>query len=57
MTEGLPLMEAKKQSIWLAAGLRTPFARVDGPLANRDSLALSVPILRAMAEQASGDLL
>ena len=49
-------MEAKKQSIWLAAGLRTPFARVDGPLANRDSLALSVPILRAMAEQASGPI-
>ena len=49
-------MKAEKQSIWLAAGLRTPFARVDGPLANRDSLALSVPVMRAMAEQASGPI-
>ena len=29
-------------SIWLAAGLRTPFVRVDGPFAARDSLTLSV---------------
>ena len=49
-------MKAEKQSIWLAAGLRTPFARVDGPLANRDSLALSVPVMRAMAEQVSGPI-
>ena len=27
------------QAIWLAAGLRTPFVAVDGPFANRDSLA------------------
>src|ERR1700704_7170505 len=34
--------------LWLAAGLRTPFARVDGPLAPLDAVALSVPVLRAM---------
>jgi len=37
--------------IWLAAGLRTPFLRVDGPFAKRDALALSVPVARAMAEE------
>src|SRR5712691_10182461 len=34
--------------LWLAAGLRTPFARVDGPLAPLDAVALSVPVMRAM---------
>ena len=40
--------------VWLAAGLRTPFVRVDGALAMRDSLALSVPVVQAMAKQVSG---
>ena len=34
--------------IWLAAGLRTPFARVDGPLAGLGAIELSVPVMRAM---------
>src|SRR6267154_4392379 len=34
--------------IWLAAGLRTPFARVDGPLARLDAVELSLPVVRAM---------
>jgi len=41
-------------AVWLAAGLRTPFARVDGPLAQRDSLGLSVPVVKAMAAQVRG---
>src|SRR6202451_111597 len=41
-------------AVWLAAGLRTPFVGVDGPFAGRDSLALSVPVVQAMAPQASG---
>jgi acetyl-CoA C-acetyltransferase len=36
--------------IWLAAGLRTPFTKVDGSLARRDAIDLSVPVLQAMAE-------
>ena len=36
--------------LWLAAGLRTPFARVDGPLARLDAVKLSVPVMRAMTE-------
>ena len=34
--------------IWLAAGVRTPFARVDGPLARLDAVKLSLPVMRAM---------
>jgi len=40
-----------KPDIWLAAGLRTPFARVNGPLAGRDALQLSVPVVKAMLDQ------
>jgi acetyl-CoA C-acetyltransferase len=42
--------------IWLAAGQRTPFVRVDGPFAKRDALALSVPVARAMAEETAGPI-
>jgi acetyl-CoA C-acetyltransferase len=40
----------------LAAGLRTPFVAVDGPFAGRDALALSVPVVQAMAQQANGPI-
>jgi len=36
---------------WLVAGVRTPFARVDGPLRKRDTISLSVPVAEAMAKQ------
>jgi acetyl-CoA C-acetyltransferase len=38
-----------ERPIWLAAGVRTPFTRVDGGLAKRDAIEMSVPVLRAMA--------
>ncbi len=44
------------QAIWLATGLRTPFAAVDGPFVDRDSLTLSVPVVQAMARQVSGPI-
>ena len=47
-------MSADEPAIWLAAGLRTPFVGVDGPFAHRDSLALSVPLVQAMAARVSG---
>jgi acetyl-CoA C-acetyltransferase len=47
-------MADNKQTIWLVAGVRTPFVGVDGPFAQRDSLTLSVPVVQAMAERASG---
>jgi acetyl-CoA C-acetyltransferase len=40
--------------IWLAAGVRTPFAKVDGPLANFDAIELSVPVARHMVDQLKG---
>ncbi len=49
-------MTSNERTVWLVAGVRTPFVRVDGPLAQRDSLALSVPVVRAMAEGASGPI-
>jgi len=36
------------KSLWLAAGLRTPFAKVDGALAGRGAIDLSVPVVQAM---------
>jgi acetyl-CoA C-acetyltransferase len=42
-----------EQTIWLGAGLRTPFVGVDGPFAHHDSLALSAPLVQAMARLAS----
>ncbi len=44
------------QNVWLVAGLRTPFVAVDGPFAGRDSLGLSVPVVKAMAWQVSGSI-
>ncbi|HEX4477377.1 MAG TPA: hypothetical protein VH142_19940, partial [Polyangiaceae bacterium] len=41
-------------TIWLAAGLRTPFTKVDGGLAKRDAVSLGVPVLQAMASIPSG---
>ncbi len=52
-----PTVNAEKTSqrnVWIAVGVRTPFLRVDGPLLLRDSLTVSVPVARAMAEQVTG---
>lgn len=43
-------------AVWLVAGVRTPFVGVDGPFARRDSLALSVPVVQAMAQRACGPI-
>src|SRR3984893_4248248 len=40
--------------IWLAAGVRTPFAKVDGALAAFDAIELSVPVARHMVDQLKG---
>src|SRR5687768_10721048 len=41
---------------WIVAGVRTPFAKVDGTLRAHDAAALSVPVVKAMAAQlAAGD--
>lgn len=43
-----------RKNLWLAAGVRTPFAKVDGPLAKRDAIGLSVPVVQAMCGQLKG---
>ena len=39
---------AGKPDIWFAAGVRTPFAKAGGPLARKDALDLSIPVVKAM---------
>ena len=43
-----------RNEIWLAAGVRTPFAKVDGALSRFDAIELSVPVAQAMVEQLKG---
>jgi hypothetical protein len=40
--------------IWLAAGVRTPFAKVDGALSNYDAIELSMPVARHMVDLLNG---
>ncbi|HET6555596.1 MAG TPA: acetyl-CoA C-acyltransferase [Dyella sp.] len=39
-----------RHPVWLAAGVRTPFSKVDGALASHDAIALSVPVVRHMLD-------
>ena len=43
-------------TVYLAAGKRTPFTRVDGPLAKSEIVALSGHVLRAMAAKLRGPI-
>jgi len=49
-------MTMTDRPIWLAAGLRTPFVRIDNVYAARDSLSLSVPVVQAMAANVKGGI-
>jgi len=40
--------------IWLLPGLRTPFAKSDGPLRSYDAIELSIPVVQAMVGQLAG---
>jgi acetyl-CoA C-acetyltransferase len=40
--------------VWLACGVRTPFAKVDGALGRLDAIELSVPVAQAMVERLKG---
>src|SRR5476649_2712570 len=46
---------SSRTQIWLAAGVRTPFAKIDGPLASFDAIALSVPLAEYMIGLLDGD--
>lgn len=45
-----------KPGIWFAAGVRTPFAKIDGALGGFDAIALSVPVAQHMIDQLAGAL-
>src|SRR5215218_8258804 len=45
---------ASSPTLWLAAGVRTPFAKVDGPLARLDAIELSVRVVRHMLGELRG---
>src|SRR6187402_3525461 len=47
-------MTRTTRQVWLASGVRTPFARVDGALRAMDAVELSVPVAQAMAAQVQG---
>ena len=47
-------MPTLTKPVWFACGVRTPFAKVDGALAELDALELSVPVARAMLERLGG---
>ncbi len=42
------------ETIWLLAGLRTPFARSDSSLASYDAIEFSIPVVQAMIAQLDG---
>ena len=46
-----------KPDVWLASGVRTPFAKAGGALARKDALDLSVPVVKAMLAKARPDLI
>jgi acetyl-CoA C-acetyltransferase len=43
-----------RPEVWLAAGVRTPFAKVDGALSRFDAIELSVPVAKAMIGKLDG---
>ena len=43
-----------RQDVYFASGVRTPFTKVDGPLAGLDAIALSVPVVRHMLGTLAG---
>ena len=45
---------AIEPEVWFAAGVRTPFAKVDGLLDKFDAIGLSVPVVRHMIDSLGG---
>lgn len=42
------------EEYWLVSGLRTPFAKVDGDLAHRNAIEMSIPVVEQMVRQVDG---
>ena len=49
-------MQRFARKTYIASGLRTPFARGGGALADHDAISLSVPLVQAMSAKARPDL-
>ncbi|WP_241230436.1 acetyl-CoA C-acyltransferase [Sphingomonas koreensis] len=49
-------MQRSHKKIFVASGLRTPFGRGGGALADHDAISLSVPLVQAMAAKTRPDL-
>ena len=43
-----------KNDVWLAAGVRTPFAKIDGPLSGVDAISMSAPVVKHMIGRLNG---
>ncbi|MHA6203416.1 thiolase family protein [Dyella soli] len=50
----MTLRSRYRQPVWLAAGVRTPFAKVDSALGSYDAITLSVPVVRHMLDSLPG---
>ena len=48
------MRRSNNYDVWFAAGVRTPFAKVDGPLGKFDAISLSVPVVRHMIDHLNG---
>jgi acetyl-CoA C-acetyltransferase len=46
-----PRDNGNQPDVYLCAGPRTPFARIDGPLAHLDAVGVSTPVVRAAQEK------
>ena len=42
--------------VWLAAGLRSPFAKIDSIFSHLDAIQLSIPVVQAMLQQDGGTI-
>jgi acetyl-CoA C-acetyltransferase len=49
-------MKTQVGDVWIASGVRTPFAKVDGALSRYDAIELSVPVAQAMVGRLDGAL-
>ena len=43
-------LQTKSSGLWIAGGLRSPFAKVDAELGSLDAIELSTPVVKAMLE-------
>lgn len=49
------IKDGNQPDVYFCAGPRTPFAKIDGPLAHVDAVGVSTPVARAAQEKLKGD--